>query len=431
MADVFFPQKKPNEVKIVSFDFNTDQFVSPTETILTSTWTAVVISGIDPTPNAILGIAPTISNKTVSNIITGGVNGVSYSINCVVTTSLGQTLSMSGSLVVNTGTASTKIASRQGLIDYCMRKLGAPLINIEIDESQLEDGLTDALQHFQEYHFDGIMRDYYVHRITATTIQLVSTAGFAVGDTLQVWDTVNATVLLTAAVTKITAINQSTNTITIIREIGLDKFVVGQTLTNAQLSFQSVISVITLGDVDNGWIPIPDGIVGVNTILNITNILGSADYMFNMQYQIMMTELQALTKAGASTYYQTMNYLGHLDFIMKKEKNFSFNRRTNKLFLEISWATDVAAGDMVAAEVYRIVDPDQYSDVYNDQWLKKYTTAILKKQWGANIKKYTGMALPGGLTYNGQQIFDEALAEIKILDAEALDTAAPLNWLVG
>jgi hypothetical protein len=150
-----------------------------------------------------------------------------------------------------------------------------------------------------------------------------------------------------------------------------------------------------------------------------------------MQYQIMMTELQALTKSGASMYYETMQYLGHLDFIMKKEKNYSFNRRMNKLMLEISWATDVKVGDIVAAEVYRIVDPEMYTKVYNDRWLKKYVTALIKKAWGSPLKKYNGIQTPGGLTYNGQQMFDEAVQEIKELEEEAINSSAPLDFFVG
>jgi hypothetical protein len=153
--------------------------------------------------------------------------------------------------------------------------------------------------------------------------------------------------------------------------------------------------------------------------------------MFDIKYQIMLSEIQALTKSGASMYWQTMNYLGHLDFIMKKEYNFTFHRRMNRLMLEVAWGTDIKVGDIVAAEVYRAVDESAFPEVYDDIWVKRYTTALLKKQWGTNLSKYTGMQLPGGLTYNGLQIYQQAMDDIEKLEQEALYSTSPLNFEIG
>lgn len=315
------------------------------------------------------------------------------------------------------------IHTRQELVDYALRKLGAPVINIEIDDAQIEDCIDDAMGHYHEYHFDGIVRDFMAHKITGTVLTVASSAGFAIGDTVLSLDDGKTTRALIADVTP--------TSITINRQIGYDKFAINQTVKSANSQTQVVITNITLGDVDNGWITVGDNIVGVTKILNITSILGSSDYMFNMQYQIMMTELQALTKAGASSYWQTLNYLGHLDFIMKKEKNFTFHRRMNRLFLEIAWGTDVKVGDIVAAEVYRAIDEHTYEEVYDDIWLKRYVTALLKKQWGQNLSKYSGMQLPGGLTYNGDKIYQDAINDIEKLEAEALYSTSPLDFMIG
>jgi len=313
------------------------------------------------------------------------------------------------------------INSRQQLADFALRQLGGGINNIEITPEQIEDNIALAIEHYQEYHFDGIVRDYLVHKISGTKLFLDDTTGFKVGTKVSAMD--NKTF---AEIVEV-----STNTITINRQIGYEKFVINKEVKNSELSSTTFIREIVLGDVDNGWIEAGENIIGVIRILNITSVLGSSDYMFNMQYQIMMTELQALTKAGASMYWQTLNYLGHLDFILKKEKNFSFNRRMNRLMLEIAWGTDVRVGDIVAAEVYHTIDEEKYTEVYNDIWLKNYVTALFKKQWGTNLKKYKGMQLPGGLVYDGQTTYDEAVQEIKNLQDDAIISSAPLSFFIG
>lgn len=313
------------------------------------------------------------------------------------------------------------ISNRQELVDYCLRKLGAPVINIEVDASQIEDCIEDALHHYTEFHFDGIVRDYLVHKISGTVLNVADSTGFIVGDVIQSMN----------GLTSAKIANVSPSQIIINRQIGYDKFQANQTVKNANSSNTVNINSVVLGDVDNEYIPAGDDVVGVTKILNVTSVLGSSDYMFNMQYQIMMTELQALTKAGASMYWQTLNYLGHIDFIMKKEKNFTFHRRMNRLYLEISWSSDVKVGDVIVAEVYRSLDPELYHEVYDDIWLKRYATALLKKQWGTNLSKYSGMQLPGGMTYNGQQIYQDALVDIEKLENEALYSSAPLSFDIG
>jgi len=311
--------------------------------------------------------------------------------------------------------------TRQGLVDYALRKLGAPVVNIEVDAAQIEDCISDALHQYTETHFDGIVRDYLVHKISGTTINVVDGSQFKKNDTIISID----------GLTRALVFSVVGNVIVINRQHGYDKFVVNQAVKNIDLTTSTSIVSIVLGDIDNGWITAADNIVGVTKILNITTVLGSADYMFNVQYQIMMSEMQALTKSGVSSFWQTMNYLGHLDFIMKKEQNFTFHRRMNRLFLEVAWGTDIKVGQIVVAEIYRAVDAESYPEIYDDIWVKRYVTALLKKQWGMNLSKYTGLQLPGGLTYNGRQIYDDAVADIKVLEDEALYSSAPLDFFVG
>lgn len=314
-----------------------------------------------------------------------------------------------------------KITSRQEFADYVLRQNGAPVINIEVDDAQLEDAIENGLSYYQEHCFDGIVRDFMVHKITGSVITFDTPPSLIKGDVISTIDG--------SCKANVSSVNG--NQVTIQRQIGFIKFSVGQTLyKNTNVSIGN-ITAIALGDMDNGFLTVDENIVGVNQILNITSVLGSSDYMFNMQYQVMMTELQALTKSGASQYWQTLNYLSHLDFIMKKEKNFTFHRRMNRLMLEISWSTDVQVGDFIAAEVYRGIDDATYTQVYNDRWLKKYCSALVKQIHGTNLKKFSGVQLPGGMTYNGQQMYDEATQELEKLEEEAINMSAPLSFFVG
>ena len=312
------------------------------------------------------------------------------------------------------------ISSRQQLADFILSQLGAPVINIEVADSQLEDNIELAVEFYIEKHFDGIEREYLSHVITGTQVTVADGSIFKPNEPVTSMD----------GKTSAGIVSINGNILTTSKQLGFVRFAVGDTVKN-NAGVTTTVSAITLGDVDNGWIPVSERVMGVIKILNITSILGSADYMFNAQYQIMMSEIQNLTSAGTAYFYGVQQFLGHLDFIMKKEKDFRFNRRAGELFLDIAWTTDVKVGDIVIAEIYISSDDETYPRVLNDIWLKKYATALVKKQWGTNLRKYEGMQLPGGVTFNGQKIHDEAVIEIEKLEVEAISMSAPLGFMVG
>jgi hypothetical protein len=314
------------------------------------------------------------------------------------------------------------INSRQDLIDYALRRLGGGVINIEVSADQLDDRVQDALDYYHEYHFDGIERDFLVRKITGTKITVPSTVGFSVGNKVSV-----ASKGIYAQIIEING-----NVINISKIIGPPSivFAAGDTMTS-DAGGSVVITSVSLGDVDKGYIPADEGIMSVIRVLNLSGVFTSGDYLFNSQYQIMMNEMQNITSGGTQYLYGMLNYLGNLDFILKKEKDFRFNRRMGKLFLDINWTTDIAIGDYVAVEVYRAIDDDTYSEILNDRWLKEYTTALIKTQWGENLSKYTGLVLPGGLQYDGKAIKQEGMAEVEKLRIEAISSGAPLAFIVG
>ncbi len=413
--------KFPTETIQIPADFNSF-LVSPGEVLLSVVWSIAVLTGTDPLPSAMLQGAPTTVGNVSYQLVGAGLNGVTYAVTCTGTTTAGQVIPITSTLTVLAAPPANIINSRQDLADYALRKLGAGVINIEVSNDQINDAIDDAIRYYHEYHFDGMEHDYIAYQITGTQITVSSVTGFAPNFSIASLD--GTTTALIQAV--------SGNVLTTNKQLGMNKFKVGDTITLAgNPTVTTTITNIVLGDVDNGYITMTPDILAVTKILNITSVLGSADYMFNVQYQIMMAEIQNLTSMGMAYFYGVQNYLGQLDFVMKKEKDFRFNRRMDKLYLDINWAVDTHAGDIIGIEVYRSLDPDLYPAVYSDIWLRKYTTAIIKKVWGSNLRKYQGMQLPGGVTFNGQIIYDEAVGEIEKLEYEAINSSAPLFFAVG
>jgi len=243
--------------------------------------------------------------------------------------------------------------SRQSLIDYCLRNLGEPVLEINVSEEQIEDRIDEALQFYQEYHSDAIYPVFHKHQITAT-------------------------------------------------------------------------------DVQNEYVDIPDAITVVTRIFSIAEH-GTSSNMFSAKYQLFLNDIFDLRFAGSiSNYVQTMQYLETLDMIFNGEQQIRYNRHMNRLYIDTEWGTTLKEDDYIIVEAYRIVDPTQFTDVYNDMFLKRYATALIKRNWGQNLSKFDGMQLPGGVTINAQRILEEANAEIREIEQEMqLKYEDPPNMFVG
>lgn len=313
------------------------------------------------------------------------------------------------------------MTARQDLANFALRQLGKGAINIEITDDQIEDCLTLAVQYYQDYHPDGFERDYVTLKISPTSLTVADTSGFSVGDTITTTQGASAVIL------SIVGLVISTD-----RNSGV-AFANSQTITNGTAS--TTITTAVLGELDKKYFDLTGTVTSVLKIYNATTFGGKVGDLWGVQYQFLAPEILRMLKDGGgqglSYYYHTMSYLSDLDFIFKHEKSFRFNRRMNKLFLDIAWETELNVGDNLVIEIYRTVDPDTYNEVYTDLWLRKYVTALFKKQWGANLKKYKGMQLPGGLTYDGQTIFDEAKEEIKELEERLMTEEPPLGFFIG
>lgn len=301
--------------------------------------------------------------------------------------------------------------------NYCLRKLGYPVIDINVDDDQVEDRIDEALSFFYDYHFDGTEKLFMKHQITDE-------------------------------------------------------------------------------DFARRWIYCPDAVIGVTSIFPFDDSNASIN-MFDLRYQLRLHDLYDFTSVSYVSYEITMQHLRTLNLLFSGTPQFRFNRKLNKLYLDVDWTRDVAVGDWIIIECYRKMNPDAFiatgtfattansnvvvgtsttmdlqfsigdiisvgntsttitsitsstsmnvtttfantasglvgsiagvSDVWDDRFLKQYATALIKKQWGSNLKKFGGIQMPGGVTLNGQQIFDEAIMEIKELE----ESMHQLNVLPG
>ena len=315
------------------------------------------------------------------------------------------------------------VTSRETLKEYALRALGAPVLEINVDEDQLEDRIDEALEVYREYHYDGIEQIYMKQLIRASEITLsTSVAGNFQLATKITGVTSGATAEVCRETTRL-----STGTLLLVKDV-VGTFTPGETITGAGVT--AILSSITLREYDTKYIEVPDLVYGVTKILSIGQASSSKN-IFDLQYQLRLNDLYDLTSTSIIYYKTVMGHLALLDFELNGQTSFRFNRRTNRIYLDINWQSDIALGDYVIIQGYRALDPGQFTKVWNTSWLKHYVIALFKKQWATNIKKFSGIQLPGGVTLDGDKLYDEATSELKELEDELMNKSAPLDFFVG
>ena len=254
-------------------------------------------------------------------------------------------------------------ATRETLKQYALRALGKPVIEINVDDDQLEDRLDEALQYFAQYHYDGIRRTYLKYQYTEA-------------------DKTRMTSDSDESVTK--------------------------------------NSVTTSWKEGNNFLVVPESVISVINIFPFSN--KSNMNLFDVRYQLRLNDLYDFSSTSIINYDIVLRHLDFLDHILVGEKPLRFNQHDNRLYVDMDWKNDLAVGEFLVIEAYRKLDPEQFTDVYNDIYLKRYVTALFKKQWGANLSKFDGVAMIGGVTLNGRQIYSEALQDIEKLETEIRST---------
>ena len=290
--------------------------------------------------------------------------------------------------------------TRATLKDYCLRALGKPVIDINVDEDQVEDRIDEALQYFAQYHTDGVERMYLKYKITADDlVRLKKNISYNVDEKGTVaWN-----------------IELEDGTLTTGDTSGdLSKEDGGAILT------EDSTLVRTTYEENQNYLIVPDHVLSV---INIFPLSDRANLnMFDVRYQLRLNDLYDFSSTSVINYDIVLRHLDFLDHILVGEKPLRFNQHDNRLYIDMDWTNDLAVGEFLVIEAYRKLDPEQFTDVYNDIYLKRYVTALFKKQWGANLSKFDGVAMIGGVTLNGRQIYSEALQDIDKLETEIRST---------
>ena len=238
---------------------------------------------------------------------------------------------------------------RESFKDYCMRKLGAGVININVSDEQIDDRVDEGLRFFYDYHFDGAEKIYYKHQLTANNFT--------------------------------------------------DKYVT-----------------------------LPDNIIGAVRIFGMGFNFAN-DILLNARFQLLASDLDALS-GSLVPYVMTMQHISLIDELLNGQIPIRYNQHTKRLYLDMDWGK-ATVGEYIIVEAYEVVDPEVFTDAWSNRLLQNYVTALIKQNWGSQLKKYSGMPTAGGITFNGQQIFDEATQEIKDLEFQIQNSSLPTADFVG
>ena len=265
-----------------------------------------------------------------------------------------------------------KPTTKQELIDHCLRKLGAPVLEINVSDEQLDDIVDDAVQYFNERHFDGVERMYLKYKITQEDIDR------------------------------------------------------GQADPLTSNTTGIVSTTATSGGFSNTWyensnfINCPDSVIGVEKVFKFdtSSISGG---MFSIKYQLFLNDLYFFNSVELLQYSMTKRYLEDIDFLLTTDKQIRFNKRQDRLYLDIDWKSQ-AVNQFIVLDCYRALDPENFSQIYNDSFLKRYCTAMIKKQWGQNLIKFRGVKLPGGIEFNGREIYQDGGEEVNAIREQMSST---------
>ena len=260
-------------------------------------------------------------------------------------------------------------STRTEFIDYCKRQLGAPVLEINVADEQIEDIVDDAIQYFQERHFDGVAQTYLKYKVTQDDIDRGKGP----------------------------------------KQTG----VVGLTTTSATAEIAGASVQFDYTENSN-YLAIPPEVIGCTKVFHFDGSNTITNNMFSVKYQLFLNDIYYWGATELLTYAMTKTYLEDINFLLTTEKQIRFNQRQDRLYLDIDWSS-ITAGDYLIIDCYRAMDPNDYTRVWNDHFLKKYTTALLKRQWGQNLLKFNGVKLPGGIEMNGRQIYDGAEKDLEII----------------
>jgi len=252
-----------------------------------------------------------------------------------------------------------KPTSKAELKEYALRRLGKPVLEINVSDDQCDDAIDYTLQKFQQFHYDGAERVYLKHKVTQADLDR------------------NA------------ATNDTQTTSTAGNSTWLER---------------------------NSYIEIPQHILSVEGLFSFTD-KGTAN-MFDIRYQMRLNDLYDFTSTQFYHYYMIQQHLGSIDFLLEGLKPTRYQAVQDRLYLDMDWSTDVQLDTYIVIKAWRAIDPATWTEIYDQMWVKDYAAAKIKKQWGTNMTKFQNVQMPGGVTLNGEMIYNDAVQELKDLDEQ-------------
>ena len=323
--------------------------------------------------------------------------------------------------------------NKQELADWMLRRLGAPVINVEIADVQLEDCIDEAVQFFHQYHYDGSQRSFRtikvdtnlinrnkrIHQnLTAETFDSDIIGTYRIGDRVMYKkDNIQGNRIYV----KHDSDSESSN--------GFDRYwKEEQTL----LEEENII-VTSTGQIG---VKVPDSIISVTKVSKIDSFTQAG--MYNFEYQYFLNNFDMFYSGahgtGLSNYYTQKLNVEHIDFMLNTAPAIRFNMYKSRLYLDVDWNRidkNTSRGDLyLLCEVYEQADPEITGEVYKNTWLKRYATALAKQQWGSNLKKYQNTELPGGVQLDGQGVWQEATTELQELEEELKNATLEMDSIL-
>ena len=310
--------------------------------------------------------------------------------------------------------------TREEFKQHCLRRLGAPVLQVNVDDDQVEDRIDQALKYYQEFHYDATEKIYFKYRIgdadrpDAIHHANVVSGGISYtnGDSLVFTPTQGGGNGAVATVT--------TDANGVISDITFSSYGSGFAVIPDVTVSSNTGSGASLTCDLGGYIELPDSIIGAVQVFDISTSIVSHD-MFSIQYQIALNDLWSLNTYSMIPYYTTISHLSLIQQLLMGSQPIRYTRHRNRLYVDMNWDR-VSRTSWLVFTCYQSISPDEFPDIWSDIWLQRYTTALIKQQWGNNLKKFGNQMLPGGIVFNGQTIYDEATNELSVLEHEMIYT---------
>lgn len=302
-----------------------------------------------------------------------------------------------------------KPRTRKEFKDYCLRRLGWPVIDINVDDDQIEDRIDDSLQFFQDYHFDGTEKIYMKHQFTQADIDrrwiyCPDPVIFVTG--VFPWDDSNSSInmfdlryqLRLHDLYDFTSVSYVSYTITMQHIRTLNILFSG----TPQFRFNRHMNKLFL-DID--WSK--DAEVGKYAVIEC--------------YRAMTPDTVSLTGTISGSIGDTTITGTNTIFDQEVIENdhVTLSNGSEIQIRKINSPTEIILANPLTQNIASVtMTKPGVTDVWNDRFLKQYATAKIKYQWGSNLSKFAGIQLPGGVTLDGPRIMQEAQVEIDKLEED-------------